>query len=115
MSVEQIFTTVVSVLSAIAPAILYITGQFKKLDNNIQSLQSELKVVRAEFGSQLEAGLKLVNQKIDSLERQMSDQQAHLLKIQEDQTTIAERVAITENNMEHLEARLNSVMKSGAS
>ena len=111
MSVEQIFTTVVSVLSALAPAIMFIAGHFKKLDQNIQNLQSELKVVRAEFGSQLEAGLLLVNQKIDSLERQMSDQQAHLLKIQEDQTSIAERVAITENNIEHIESRLNEFLK----
>lgn len=110
MSFEQIFTTIVSVLSAIAPAVMYITGQFKKLDGNIKTLQSDLRVVRAEFGSQLEAGLRLVNQKIDSLERQMSDQQTHLLKIQEDQTTIAERVAITENNIEHLEARLNNII-----
>ena len=104
MSVEQIFTTVVSVLSALAPAVMYITGHFKRLDSNIQNLQSEVRVVRAEFGSQLEAGLLLVNQKIESLERQMSDQQSHLLKIQDDQTAIAERVAITENNIEHIES-----------
>tara|TARA_Y100000114_G_C11763332_1_gene331237 strand:+ start:1334 stop:1681 length:348 start_codon:yes stop_codon:yes gene_type:complete len=115
MSVEQIFTTVVSVVSVVGPAVLYITGQFKRLDAKILDLQSDLKVVRAEFGSQLEAGLRLVNQKIDSLERQMSDQQSHLLKIQEDQTNIAERVAITENNIEHLESRLKALMGQGAS
>ena len=112
MSVDQIFTTVVSVLSALAPAILYVANQFKKLDQNIQNLKSDLKVVRAEFGSQLEAGLLLVNQKIDSLERQMSDQQNHLLKIQEDQTGLAERVAITENNIEHIESRLTALLKN---
>lgn len=115
MSVEQIFTTVVSVVSVVGPAVLYITGQFKRLDSKILDLQSDLKVVRAEFGSQLEAGLRLVNQKIDSLERQMSDQQSHLLKIQEDQTNIAERVAITENNIEHLESRLKALMGQGSS
>lgn len=115
MSVEQIFTTVVSVVSVVGPAVLYITGQFKRLDAKIIDLQSDLKVVRAEFGSQLEAGLRLVNQKIDSLERQMSDQQSHLLKIQEDQTNIAERVAITENNIEHLESRLKALMSNSGS
>tara|TARA_B100000886_G_scaffold53223_1_gene32745 strand:+ start:1774 stop:2121 length:348 start_codon:yes stop_codon:yes gene_type:complete len=115
MSAEQIFTTVVSVISVVGPAVLYITGQFKRLDAKMQDLQADLKVVRAEFGSQLEAGLRLVNQKIDSLERQMSDQQSHLLKIQDDQTSIAERVAITENNIEHLESRMASLMKKSGS
>lgn len=113
MSVDQIFTTVMSVMSVVGPAVLYITGQFKRLDSKMVDVQSDLRVVRAEFGSQLEAGLRLVNQKIDSLERQMSDQQSHLLKIQDDQTTLAERLAITENNLTHLDTRLKEVLKVG--
>lgn len=113
MSVEQIFTIVVSVISVVGPAVLYITGQFKRLDAKMVDVQSDLKVVRAEFGSQLEAGLRLVNQKIESLERQMSDQQTHLLKIQADHTTLAERLAITENNIDHIEARLKEALKVG--
>lgn len=113
MSVEQIITTIVSVISALIPAVLYITSQFKKLDDSVTGLKADLSIVRAEFGSQLEAGLLLVNQKIDSLERQMSDQQNHLLKIQDDQTAIAERVAITENNIEHIESRLNNLLTIG--
>ena len=77
------------------------------------SVEQIFTIVRAEFGSQLEAGLLLVNQKIESLERQMSDQQSHLLKIQDDHTGLAERLAITENNIEHMETRLKEVLKAG--
>ena len=109
MTLDQILTTVVSVLSALAPAVLYITGQFKKLNQEVTSLKSEVQSTRSDITLQLKSGLDLVNQKIESIERQISDQQSHLLKIQGDHTRLSERVAVTEANFDHLDTMVKAL------
>lgn len=109
MTLDQILTTVVSVLSALAPAVLYITGQFKKLNQEVVALKSDVQSTRSDITLQLKSGLDLVNQKIEAIERQISDQQSHLLKIQGDHTSLSERVAVTEANLDHLDGLVKAM------
>ena len=109
---EQIVTTVISVLSALIPAVIYVVGHFKKLDARVAALQQQMALSSSEFLGKLNSGLELLRHKIESLERQLSDQQSHMLKIQDDHTRIAERIAIAETSIEHIEGRIKDSLSA---
>lgn len=99
MDSTTLVSTVIGAIGALAPAILLISSHYKKLRDEVVLAKTEFSTGVAMLKQEFHSGFQLVNQKIASLERQISDQQKHLTKIHDDHVALAERMAVVETRL----------------
>ena len=127
MEFQTVLTTFLGVASALAPAIVFITGYFKRLRDSLKKLESENtialeKIISSQTQLQMElrSTTELINQKVSSeveqirvqisaLRDSLRDQQEIVLRLQESHTRLSERVAVLEANHIHLSKDVEGV------
>jgi hypothetical protein len=102
-------STLVGAIGALAPALLLISSHYKKLRDEVIMAKAEFTTGVTMLKQEFHSGFQLVNQKIASLERQISDQQKHLTKIHDDHVRLAERMAVVETRLGTIEGDVVSI------
>ena len=127
MDPNSLITTFLGVASALTPALLFITGYFKRLRDSLKKLESDNsialeKIISSQDRLQMElrSTSELINQKVTSevealriqiaaLRDSLRDQQELVLRLQESHTRLSERVAVLEANQGHLDKVIEGV------